>query len=330
MSASKPPGPGPALPSSGSWTISEALDGARLDRALRELVGDVSWNVVRRAIETGKARLDGATTTDSGALVSQGQTLDLIMSAPRSGVDKSSRSVRLAQDALVYVDSQVVVVEKPAGVATVPFEDSERDTLDALVAELVSRGTGARPRPLGVVHRLDKETSGLLVFARTPHALRHLKNQFRFHTTSRRYLALAHGPVMSGTISSRLIQDRGDGRRGSTHSQELGREAITHVRALEHFHAATLVECRLETGRTHQIRIHLAERGHPLLGERVYSKGFTAPLLPAPRILLHAAALGFTHPTSEQPLFFESAPPADFAAALASLRSAARQKATPR
>ncbi len=323
MSAKKkppaPPRTAPAVPTSGSWNIPDDLDGARLDRALRSVLGDPSWNVVRRMIETGKVRLEGAPASDTGQPVRAGQTLELAMNAPRA------RAGRLPPETIVHLDSQVVVVEKPAGIATVPFEDSEKDTLDALVAELVSRGSRGGPRPLSVVHRLDKETSGLLVFARTPHALRHLKNQFRFHSVKRRYLALAHGHVTSRTISSRLIQDRGDGRRGSTDSQDIGRDAITHVRALERFAEATLIECRLETGRTHQIRIHLAESGNPLLGERVYTKGYPGELLPAPRILLHAAELGFVHPASEQPLFFESQPPADFAEALRQLRARPRR-----
>jgi 23S rRNA pseudouridine1911/1915/1917 synthase len=279
------------------------------------VLGDVSWNVVRRMIETGKVRVDELQVTESTRTVHAGERLTLSMNAPRS------KPRLLPEGAIVFVDAQVVVVEKPSGIATVPFEESERDTLDVLVAELVNRGAQSRPRPLHVVHRIDKETSGLLVFARTPHALRHLKNQFRFHNVARRYLALAHGNVTSRTIKSRLITDRGDGRRGSTSSQEIGREAITHVRAVERFGDATLVECRLETGRTHQIRIHLSEEGHPLLGERVYSKGYTGTLLPAPRILLHAAELGFVHPSSEQPMHFDSEPPADFTQAVAALRA---------
>lgn len=290
--------------SSGSWVVPPELDEAPVDRAVRTLLGSVSWNVARRAIETGKVYLAGERVSSTTVKVRAGQQLELRARAPRA------RAGRLGPEALVHVDSQVVVVEKPAGIATVPFEGSERDTLDALVAGLVARG--GRPRPLHVVHRLDKETSGLLVFARSLDALRSLKSQFRFHTVGRHYLALVHGDAPSATVRTRLVTDRGDGKRGSTQNARLGREAITHVERLQHLAGATLVRCRLETGRTHQIRIHLAERGHPLLGERVYGRGYAAPLLPAPRVMLHAAELGFEHPASHRPMSFTSALPQDF------------------
>jgi len=219
-------------------------------------------------------------------------------------------SPRLADDAIVYVDTHVVVVHKPAGVSSVPFEN-ERGTLDDLVERWLAARDGARRSPLGIVHRIDKETSGLLVFARTLAAKRELKNRFRFHDVDRRYWAVAHGSVRAATLSSRLVQDRGDGRRGSTDNPRLGRESITHVKPLRPLVGATLVECRLETGRTHQIRIHLAEAGHPLVGERVYSKGYRGTLLQAPRILLHAFELGFDHPATGKPLHFEAEMPSD-------------------
>jgi 23S rRNA pseudouridine1911/1915/1917 synthase len=133
-------------------------------------------------------------------------------------------------------------------------------------------------------------------------------------------VAIAHGQARTATIQTRLVQDRGDGRRGSTDDEELGREAITHVKWLETLRGATLVECQLETGRTHQIRIHLAERGNPLLGERVYSKNYRGTLLPAPRLMLHARELSFEHPGTGKRLEFEQAMPQDMQAVLASLR----------
>ncbi|HLV66616.1 MAG TPA: RluA family pseudouridine synthase [Polyangiaceae bacterium] len=294
--------------------IPEALGAQPLARALRTLLGGASWNTVRRTITTGKVRLDGAPVVEVTRTVRAGQRLELVPTAPRPSAP------RLAAEKLVHVDAHVVVVEKPPHVSTVPYDDTERDTLDALVERELSRRERGRRGPLGVVHRLDKETSGLLVFARTLAAKRHLKNQFRFHTVARRYWALVSGHLESRTLRSRLVADRGDGRRGSTENPRLGRPAVTHVRALERLSDATLVECRLETGRTHQIRIHLSEAGHPLLGERVYVRGHEPPSIAVPRVMLHAFELGFVHPASGAELHFESPMPADLRAVLARLR----------
>lgn len=289
---------------------------APLDRTLREQFSGASWNSVRKLVQTGKVRVGGRVVTDPQFVVPQGATVALLMNAPRPAAPGA-----VPRDALVHVDTHVVVVRKPAGIATVPHGD-ERDTLDRVVQSLLRKtaGSGASVPPLGVVQRLDKETSGLLVFARTTSAKRHLQEQLRAHTVFRRYVALAHGLVAARTHRSLLVQDRGDGLRGSTKNPELGREAVTHVAPLEVLAGATLVECRLETGRTHQIRIHLSESGHPLVGERVYVRGFTGPLISAPRVMLHATALGFVHPQTGEALRFEDPVPADMAAALAALR----------
>ena len=174
------------------------------------------------------------------------------------------------------------------------------------------------------MHRLDRETSGLLVFARTVLAERHLGQQFRQHTTLRSYLAVVHGNVSAETISSRLVRDRGDGRRGSTTNSQLGKTAVTHIRPLERIGPYTLIECRLETGRTHQIRIHLAESGHPLCGEKVYNQPLHGQPKPdtsgAPRLALHAAELGFQHPVTGEMLKFEMPLPADLTEFLHRLR----------
>ena len=283
-----------------------------LDRWLRELMPGRSWNEVRRLVRTGKIFIDGAALLDPTTPVKAGAELELRQNAPRA-----TRTPSLPRSAILHLDAQVVVVEKPPGISTVPFDENERGTLDQLVMETISdRG---RRAPLGIVHRVDKETSGVVVFARTTAAKLALKNQFRFHTVGRRYVAIAHGAVKTGTIESRLVKDRGDGRRGSTENEELGREAITHVKWLETLQGATLVECRLETGRTHQIRIHLAESGHPLVGERVYSKNYRG-LIEASRLMLHARELSFDHPTTGHRLSFETPIPHDIEAMIATLR----------
>jgi 23S rRNA pseudouridine1911/1915/1917 synthase len=240
---------------------------------------------------------------------------------------------------IVYLDPQVVVVEKPAGMTSLRHSEERlwparrrqiQPTLDEVLPRIIAkkdhlgRKRSGSPSKLRAVHRLDRETSGLMVFARTAEAERHLVQQFRRHTTHRRYVAVAMGSVEAGTIESRLVRDRGDGRRGSTTLADAGKHAVTHVRPLERLGRYTLVECRLETGRTHQIRIHLAEQGHPLCGERVYTQPFRGKPIQdssgAPRLALHAAELGFQHPITGEPMRFEMPLPPDLAAFLARLR----------
>jgi 23S rRNA pseudouridine1911/1915/1917 synthase len=180
-----------------------------------------------------------------------------------------------------------------------------------------------KPR-LRIVQRLDKETSGLVVFARTVDAERGLGMQFRKHTVTRRYLAIVKGIVTPQTIRSTLVRDRGDGRRGSTMLNNTGKEAVTHISVVERLPGYTLLSCKLETGRTHQIRIHLAELGHPVCGERVYNRKFNGEPIPddsgAPRLALHAAELGFKHPITDEAMHWEMPPPDDLREFLAQLR----------
>jgi len=286
-----------------TFVVPEGQGPQPLDRLVKT-AQSLSWERARRAIETGKVSVDGERVTDRTRPVRPGASVVVDPRAPAKRHD--SRGF-----ALVYVDSFVVVVDKPPHVSTVPYAD-EPGTLWDLVRDELKRREHRTIPPLGVVHRLDKETSGLVVFSRTLVAKRHLKHQFRFHTTHRRYVALAHGSVKPGRIESRLVDDRGDGRRGSTENPRIGKPAVTHVRVLESLPGASLVECRLETGRTHQIRIHLAERGWPIFGERVYGRPAPERQNDASRLMLHARELGFVHPDSEEQLSFTAPLPADF------------------
>jgi 23S rRNA pseudouridine1911/1915/1917 synthase len=327
-------------------TVGPELAGP-LDRAVRGLFG-VSWGKARAWIAAGKVRLGGKAVTEETARVPAGAeiTLDERAPAPRSPAaraagDSGGDAGLSAEVRVLHADAHVVVVAKPAGLSTIPFQDRERrpgtpeDTLEARVRKWVEQGAGSRRagRPnLGVVHRLDKETTGLLVFTRTWLAKQSLSAQFRRHTVHRRYLAIAHGDVRPGVIRSVLVPDRGDGLRGSMagrfgggapkHKPEHAREAVTHVESLEALAGATLVACRLETGRTHQIRIHLSEAGHPIVGERVYIRSYEGPLIEAPRLMLHAAELGFVHPATGLAVHWELPLPDDMRSVMDRLRRA--------
>jgi 23S rRNA pseudouridine1911/1915/1917 synthase len=186
-------------------------------------------------------------------------------------------------------------------------------------------GRRATKHALFVVHRLDKDTSGLLCFAKTRAAERGLHTIFQNHLATRHYLAVAEGAVAPGRIESRLVSDRGDGLRGSTRkpANPEGQRAVTHVEVIDRLPTATLCRITLETGRTHQIRIHLSERGHPIVGDTVYCRDLLRAgrqPISSSRMLLHAAHLGFIHPIDQQRLDFSAEPPDDFARALAALR----------
>jgi 23S rRNA pseudouridine1911/1915/1917 synthase len=249
------------------------------------------------------------------------------------------------QHLVVYADADVVVVRKPAGILTVPFERGDRDTLLALARVALRRREGrpaaAHNPTLRAVQRLDKDTSGLLVFARNVAAQRHLQDQLARREVVRRYEALVHGRLPHDvTFDTWLIADRGDGLRGSRGANQPSRrslrrgdvaatpgaladgarQAVTHVRVLEWLRGATRISCELETGRQHQIRIHLAEAGYPLIGENVYIREYRGRPVAAARPMLHAGALGFRHPRDERFVFLEEPPPADFALLVDRLR----------
>ena len=234
---------------------------------------------------------------------------------------------------LVYADDHVVVVNKPAGLTTMrhaeeaaEFGERGQRYLTKTLGGLLPGLLGAPDRPVFPVHRLDRDTSGLVAFARTPAAAEHLTRQFQKHTADRRYVALTRGAPEPGRVESVLVPDRGDGRRGSTRKTNPpdGKRAVTHVKVSEELGEYAAVECRLETGRTHQVRIHLGELGTPLCGERVYDRAVNSKPAPdgsgAARPMLHAARLGFTHPETGQPMSWEAKPPADFAALWGTLR----------
>jgi 23S rRNA pseudouridine1911/1915/1917 synthase len=311
--------------------VDKARDGRMLDALVRELSGG-SWNNARELVRRGKVRVDGATVTEITTRIPAGTEIVLDLHARRL------KRAELPADNILYVDADVVVVNKPTGLMSVPYED-EKDTLvdrtrialsrAARGAHPGSKAARAQPTELGVVQRLDKDTSGVLVFARNLEAKRGLQGQFRVHSIDRRYFAIVHGELRAMTIETDLIRDRGDGLKGSFGHFRRPRgplpadaqHSITHVRPLEALKGATLIECKLETGRQHQIRIHVSERGHPIVGEQVYIRDYERPRIAAERPMLHAHVLGFEHPRTGKPLSFSIDPPQDFQSMLESLRA---------
>lgn len=287
------------------WTVPPAAAGATLAAVVKDQSGE-PWSVVKRWIAGGKVLCGGAAITAIDHRVRGGEALEVRLAAPRPRDP-------LREGELVHDDAHVVVIDKPAGVSSVPYDERETGTAMDLVRGAWRRmGRRATETPLHVVHRIDKATSGLLVFAKSKRAELGLAAQFRDHSCERMYVCVAHGAVRSRTIESYLVTDRGDGLRGSARHAGQGKRAVTHVTAVEPLRGATVCEVRLETGKTHQIRIHLAEAGHPLVGEEVYGRDRERAgeaLLAAPRLMLHAATLGFAHPITGEALRFASPVP---------------------
>lgn len=304
-----------------SVTVAPDRADATLAALVRELLPGTSWSQAKKLCASGRVRVDGAASLDPARRLVAGERVEI------GRVGGGRREPEL----VLHLDSELVVVRKPAGILTVPFEGEDRDTLLARTRVAVRRqeaGTARASPTLRAVQRLDKETSGLVVFARTIPAQRRLQEQLAAHTMMRRYLAIVQGAAEDAVYDTFLVPDRGDGLRGSwgVFRRAFGRppaearRAITRVEVLERLREAALVACELETGRQHQIRIHLSEAGHPLVGETVYVRDFRGPRLPASRPMLHATALGFVHPRTGKSLRFEEPPPADLVAVLERLR----------
>ena len=287
----------------------------------------VAWSRARGLCTEGRVTVNGERHLDPASRVAPGTVVAVDQRAPKL------RTGPLAESAIVFYDRDVVVVDKPVGMLSIADEPGNKKTIVDYTRTLLKRmGGRGVDAALGVVHRLDKDTSGLMVFARTAHAKRLLAAQFREHTIDRVYHAIAHGAVTATRVETHLVLDRGDGMRGSYgHFRRPkgdapieAKRSVTHIRPIADLVGATLVECRLETGRQHQIRIHLSELGHPLVGERVYIRDYAGPKIEATRPMLHARTLGFVHPRTVERILFQREPPDDFQATIESLRQTRR------
>jgi 23S rRNA pseudouridine1911/1915/1917 synthase len=292
-------------------TIPLEMAGLRLDQALARLLPDESRSRLARLIEEGRVTVDGAAAASRRKLRS-GEAIDVEL-APRP-VEAASRPEAIALP-ILHEDADLLVIDKPAGLVVHPGSGNWAGTmLNALLHH--APATRELPRA-GIVHRLDKDTSGLLVVAKSEPAQADLVRQLQARTVKRTYLALVRGRVAApGSVDAPI--GRHPVHRTRMAVVEGGKPAVTHYRVRERLGQHTLLECDLETGRTHQIRVHLASIGHPIEGDPVYA-GRGAKRLA--RQALHAWKLAFRHPRTGEEMRFESPMPEDMAALVASLRA---------
>ena len=327
-----------------SYEITQEEAGQRLDRALAARAEAaqlaLSRTRIRTLIEEGRVRVAGKQASDPGAKVKAGQIIDVDVPAATPAIPQAE-NIPLT---IVFEDEHLIVIDKPAGLVVHPASGHETGTLvNALIAhcgESLS-GIGGVKRP-GIVHRIDKDTSGLLVVAKTDAAHQGLSALFADHGRTlsliREYVAFVWGSMdrKSGMVEAALGRHPHNREKMSVSHREDAREAITHWELQESFTSGTsdvsLIACQLETGRTHQIRVHMAHIGHPLLADAVYGAGFKTKALHlgeatkaalaklGARQALHAARLGFEHPITGEELEFESALPPELAALEEALR----------
>jgi 23S rRNA pseudouridine1911/1915/1917 synthase len=296
--------------------LTPAHAGWRLDRALADAVPTLSRERLKSLIRSGAVEAGGAPLRDPAIKVRGDERLRIAVPAPQAAHNE-------AQDIplrVVFEDEHLLVVDKPAGLVVHPAAGNRDGTLvNALLHHCGDSlsGIGGVARP-GIVHRIDKDTSGLLVVAKTDVAHEGLARQFAAHSIERRYLAIVSGvpKTAGGTVDAPLARSSANRKKIAIVEDGRGKRAVTHWRRLTTLRDSALVECRLETGRTHQVRVHMASIGHPLLGDPVYGRAGKAHRkllneIGFDRQALHAAELGFTHPITKRRLSFASAMPAD-------------------
>jgi 23S rRNA pseudouridine1911/1915/1917 synthase len=304
-----------------SFEVSFALEGERLDRTVATL-GEITRMLASEAVSDGFVRLNGVVVTNRSKRVAFGDVIDVDLETVTATIVLEGDSA--VPFAVVYEDDDVIVVNKPAGVVVHPGTGSHTATLvHGLLhcfPDLIKLSVGDRLLRPGIVHRIDKGTSGLLMVARTVEATNGLISQLAAHTVERKYRALAWGAFGSkaGVVDAAIGRSNADPTKMTVSAA--GREARTHFLVLQHFtepEPLTLVECELETGRTHQIRVHMTAIGHPIVGDPTY--GGARRSVPLARPFLHAETLGFNHPRTGEPMTFSSELPADLTDLLATL-----------
>jgi 23S rRNA pseudouridine1911/1915/1917 synthase len=296
--------------------LEPAHAGWRLDRALAATVPTLSRERLKALIRSGAVEAGGKPIRDPAIKVRGEEALRVAVPEPEPAHNEP-QDIPLT---ILFEDEHLLVVDKPAGLVVHPAAGNFDGTLvNALLHHCAGRlsGIGGVARP-GIVHRIDKDTSGLLVVAKTDVAHESLAKQFAAHSIDRRYLAIVNGipKTSGGSIDAPLARSATNRKKIAIVEGHRGKRAVTHWRRLEALKDAALVECRLETGRTHQVRVHMASIGHPLIGDPVYGRsskthGKILKELQFHRQALHATELGFTHPVTKHRLSFTSAMPPD-------------------
>ena len=313
-------------------TVVASESGTRLDLWLTARLPDLSRTRTKDLVESGRVLIDGR-TVKAAHRVKAGERVEASVPPPPPE-EMAAEPIPLT---IVFEDDQVLVVDKPAGMVTHPGAGQPTGTLAAaaLAHAPEMAGVGGPRRP-GIVHRLDKGTSGLIVLAKTALAYAALTAELARRSVTRRYVCLVHGELRpaSGVIDAPIARDERARVRMAVARPGKGKRAVTRFRVLERLSGTTLVECRLETGRTHQIRVHLASLGHPLLGDLTYGRRrerapdpALASLIPMLNgVALHAAGLGFTHPLTGATLEFASPLPDRIECVLSHLRNSPRDQ----
>jgi 23S rRNA pseudouridine1911/1915/1917 synthase len=294
--------------------IPDEEGGQRLDQALSRLLPEFSRNRIQNWIRARRISVDDGWGTTK-MKVSGGESVRVEIEPDLAATPDAPEAIPLN---VVFEDRVLLVIDKPVGLVVHPGSGNPRGTLLNALLHRVPQ-VAELPRA-GIVHRLDKDTSGLLVVAKTLTAYTDLVRQLQARTVKREYLALVYGEVdRAGTVDAPLARDPFNRTKRTVHS--MGKPAITHYEVVERFPGVTLLRCRLETGRTHQIRVHMQHVGHPLVGDSVYSASRRSHLkIPFPRQALHAERLGLVHPVTGEYMQWETPLPPDFASLLQALR----------
>jgi 23S rRNA pseudouridine1911/1915/1917 synthase len=294
--------------------IPDAQGGQRLDQALSAMLPEFSRNRIQNWIRARKIAVDDAWGT-TRMKVSGGEAVRVEIEPDPNATPDAPEAIPLD---VVFEDPVLLVINKPVGLVVHPGSGNRHGTLLNALLHWVPQ-VAELPRA-GIVHRLDKDTSGLLVVAKTLKSHTDLVRQLQARTVKREYLALVYGEVdNAGTINAPLARDPHNRTKRTVHS--MGKEAVTHYVVIERFPGVTLLRCKLETGRTHQIRVHMQHIGHPLVGEHTYSASRRSHhKIPFPRQALHAERLGLIHPITQEYMQWECPVPPDFSSLLDALR----------